>query len=100
MGVIMRSIGSELMLKGGVQVEIKRIRDEKGVTRTHLAQQIGVAVETLARWERGEREPLASDVARISEALGCNITDLIPNPPLPPRRKRKETLGAKTETVL
>ena len=82
-------------------MDIKLIRDEKGFTRAHLAQQIGVAVETLARWERGEREPLASDIARIAEALSCQITDLIPNPPLPPRRKRKTaTLGAKTETVL
>ena len=81
-------------------MRIKLVRDEKGFTRAYLAQQIGVAVETLARWEREEREPLASDVARIAEALGCQITDLIPNPPLPPRRKRKETLGAKTETVL
>jgi repressor LexA len=35
--------------------ELKRRREQLGMTQEQLAQALGVAPNTVARWERGER---------------------------------------------
>jgi transcriptional regulator with XRE-family HTH domain len=42
--------------------ELRRLRDRAGLTQAELASRIGVAPNTIARWERNERKlsvPLA-----------------------------------------
>ena len=81
--------------------KIKSFRIEMGITQYQLADLMGVSTKTISRWEAGSREPELSEVARLAGIFNCSMDSLIPNPPLPPRRKRKTaTLGAKTETVL
>jgi len=48
--------------------EMKRIRDELGLTQEELAEELGVHRVTVARWEAGDRgipEPVARLLLRI-----------------------------------
>lgn len=46
--------------------EIKRVRRELGWTQAELADALGVAANTVARWERGELAPRAPDLVRLA----------------------------------
>ena len=81
--------------------DLRMLRRTKDMTQRELAEMVGVSEKTIIRWEKGEQAPNICDAQRLAKVLGCSMDSLIPNPPLPPRRKRKTaTLGAKTETVL
>lgn len=48
--------------------ELRRIREELGLTQEELAQEIGVHRVTIAKWEAGDRgisEPIARLVEKI-----------------------------------
>ncbi len=45
-------------------------RTALGLTQKQAAQQIGVDASTLARWERGEREPTGLFLAKVTRFLG------------------------------
>ena len=47
-----------------------RQRTTLGMSQKESAQEIGVDQGTLARWERGEREPTGSMVVRLKRLLG------------------------------
>jgi transcriptional regulator with XRE-family HTH domain len=49
--------------------EIRQIREGAGLTQGELASAIGRDVQTISRWERGERQPKASDVERVRKYL-------------------------------
>ncbi|HPT24811.1 MAG TPA: helix-turn-helix transcriptional regulator, partial [Bryobacteraceae bacterium] len=46
-----------------------RHRTSLGLTQKQAAQQIGVDPSTLARWERGEREPVSGFAASVARFL-------------------------------
>lgn len=56
---------------------IMKIRKNRGMTRNELARLIGVDRETIARYERGTREPKASIVAQLAAALGVTPNELL-----------------------
>jgi putative transcriptional regulator len=39
------------------QVDVKRIRQNIGMTQTQFAAAFGIGLSTLRHWERGDREP-------------------------------------------
>jgi len=45
-------------------------RQGKGWTQSHFAGILGVDPSTLARWERGERDPTGTYRARVNLAIG------------------------------
>ena len=51
--------------------EFKRKRSALGLTQVQLANQLGVSVTTVARWERGERT-ISEPVARLLTLL-CTL---------------------------
>jgi DNA-binding XRE family transcriptional regulator len=65
---------------GGVHVRLKEgcvVRiPAASSSRTVLAADIGVAVETLVTWETGRATPHADSLAALSAALGCSIDAL------------------------
>lgn len=70
------------MVKGMVVVEIGRIIKEKrraaGLTQEDLAKKIGCATITIRQYESGKREPGMDALIDISNALGIEIFDLVP----------------------
>ena len=56
---------------------ILRIRKKRGMSRNELARLIGVDRETIARYERGTREPKASVVGQIAAALNVTPNELL-----------------------
>jgi transcriptional regulator with XRE-family HTH domain len=72
---------------------VKELRTASGMTQAELASRAGVTVETVARLERVVRRrssananPSLETLARLSEALGVEVTDLLsaPSRPRPP----------------
>lgn len=56
---------------------IKLVRKKKGLTQAELAQMADIAINSLRRYERGERKPTLYALERIASALGVRIEDLI-----------------------
>jgi predicted transcriptional regulator len=53
----------------GVAEQLLRHRTALGMTQKDAAREVGVDPGTLARWERGEREPAGSFLARLKRFL-------------------------------
>lgn len=58
-------------------VNLKRIRNEKGMSQAGLADKMGYKQVTISSWEVGRSEPSMGDIARLAEALDCTQEDLI-----------------------
>lgn len=56
---------------------IKKFRELRGLSRIELAQLSGVNVETIARYERGDREPRISVLNTIANVLACTPNELL-----------------------
>jgi transcriptional regulator with XRE-family HTH domain len=56
--------------------KIKAKRLEKGLTIRELSKQTGIAERTLEYYEQG-RDPKASFLKKIADALGCKMESLI-----------------------
>src|SRR5258708_37079954 len=56
----------------------RKQRDAMRMTVAQLAGRVGVSRKTITNYEAGKTEPNASDLVRLSSALGCPITDLLP----------------------
>ena len=66
---------------------IRKQREAMHMTVAHLARLVGVSRNTLTNYESGKTEPSASDLVRLSNALGCTINDLlyVETASIPPR---------------
>lgn len=60
-------------------MRIKEIREEKGISQRQLAEIVGVSAVTVLNWENGIFEPGASDLIKLSGALGVSIDHLLGN---------------------
>lgn len=61
---------------------IAQRRRELGLTQQELADRLRIAAaETISRYERGEREPRISTVARIAEALEMSLLEFLAGMP-------------------
>ncbi|MFO7903901.1 MAG: XRE family transcriptional regulator [Pirellulaceae bacterium] len=56
---------------------IRKQREAMGMTVGQLAKRVGVSRNTIANYEFAKTEPSASDLVRLSEALGCHVTDFL-----------------------
>lgn len=73
---------------------IKSIRESRGVTQNALAVAMGVSINTVWRWENGERSPSLSNAQRIANYFNCTIEELTENPPQPLTGKKASRTGA------
>lgn len=56
---------------------IRAARERAGVSRTELARRLGVHLNTLARWEAGERVVPADALVKISESIEIGVEGLL-----------------------
>jgi transcriptional regulator with XRE-family HTH domain len=71
MGETSRLLGQRL----GAQIALRRRAQQW--SQDQLAEQLGVATETISRFERGVTLPSLVTVQRLAEALGVRISDLL-----------------------
>lgn len=55
---------------------IRVILADKMVTKTHLAEQLGVSKMTISRWCANTTQPSAPQLIEISRILQCDLKDL------------------------
>jgi DNA-binding XRE family transcriptional regulator len=71
---------AEWRKEGGVSeqlgLELRRIREERGLTVEDLAQKSGISVTTVRAVERGTREARGDTVAKLAKPLGLTFDDV------------------------
>ena len=58
-------------------MNIKEMREKRGLSQGQLADKIGVAQQHISRWENGKHRPGIDILIKIAAVLNCNIGDLI-----------------------
>jgi DNA-binding Xre family transcriptional regulator len=66
-------------IDGVISAKITARRKARGVSQQALAEKIGVSFQQIQKYESGENRVAASRLIRIARALGCQVTDLIPD---------------------
>lgn len=61
---------------GGIGARILRQREECGLSRSQFALEMNCAVQTVHRWENGERIPDVPTLMKIAKVLGVSLNDL------------------------
>lgn len=61
----------------GIGAAIRTQREAMRMTVAQLAKRVGVSRNTITNYESGKTEPSASDLVRLAEALGCQVTEFL-----------------------
>lgn len=69
-----------------VAENIKRIRNDKGITQKKLADALHVSQNAVFNWENGKREPALEMIEKIAIALGVDVTEILDWLPLEQRK--------------
>ena len=64
---------------------LRRLREQAGLSLRELARQIGEHPSNVSYWEREEKIPRSDVLASIAKALGVNVEELLGEKP--PRRR-------------
>lgn len=63
---------------GMVELRLKELMDERGMTRNQLARLIDARFEVVSKWYNGKVEKLDLDIlARMCYALDCEVSDIV-----------------------
>ncbi|MFU2205768.1 helix-turn-helix domain-containing protein [Streptococcus pluranimalium] len=58
-------------------INLKRYRQDQGLTQAELAEQLDVSDKTISKWENGDTYPSKRNMMRISDQLGVSIESLL-----------------------
>lgn len=75
-----------------VGANIRRIREEKGLSQAYVAERAGISQAMLCQVERGTKNPSLQVGVEIARLLGCEVSELVDE--LPPFDRAEETKGA------
>jgi transcriptional regulator with XRE-family HTH domain len=67
---------------------------KEGISQEVLANRLGVATNTISRWETGTYEPTLDDLENLSRALGISILELFP------KTEQETTKSTKVDALL
>ena len=56
---------------------VKELRTAAGMTQKALADQLGVTVPTVSKWELGQRTPELEKVFRMTRIFGVPIEEIV-----------------------
>lgn len=63
-----------------VRYTLKQWRQLTGLTQVELAKAVGKDPTTIVRWEKGETQPKADDIAKIEQVLKIKWSDDVTMP--------------------
>lgn len=63
--------------EGSVGSQIKKCRKDSGLSKQQFADEMGCALQTIYRWENGERIPDVPTLLKIAKVLGVKLDDLV-----------------------
>lgn len=63
-----------------IGMNIKKIREEKKISMSYLADKLKISKSTISRYESGKREPNLETLNKIAKALGVPIEELLSVP--------------------
>ena len=66
-------IQSEFAGNAVIGKKIQKFREERGMSKQELADEMGVALQTVYRWENGEREPDIATFMKLLKTLGVDL---------------------------
>lgn len=69
-------------LRALVGVNVKRLRQDRGMTQASLADAIQRSVDMVSRLERGDAAPSFETIAALADALGAHPAELFGGRPL------------------
>ncbi len=66
-------------------MELRTIRETKGLSIATIAGLMGVAENTVSRWETGTREPDINSLKKLAQIYDCTLDELVngQNPTVP-----------------
>lgn len=56
---------------------LRELRRQRGLSQTELAKAVDVALLTVFRWEKGERQPRINEIQRLCEIFECTQSELL-----------------------
>lgn len=68
-------------MPGTLGERLRTLRKKAGLTQEQLAEAIGVHLNTVCLWERGEYTPKTQSIKALAKALGVSEADLLNDPP-------------------
>ncbi len=77
---------------------IASLRERRGMSQGELAGAAGITQSTLSRMERGQAQPDAFTLKKLSEALGVSVAELTAWVDKALERSRQATIGAIGDT--
>ncbi len=86
-------MGAELGLR------IKNIRKKRGITQEALAQEVGIAHQTLNKYEKGHRSPDSETLNQMAKALQCDPGWLLSGEGSPERAGAEERVTPDLELM-
>ena len=57
--------------------KLKEARKAAGLTQVELSRKTGMSQQDISSIERGDRDPTASTLLKLADALGCKIDDIV-----------------------
>ena len=57
-------------------MKIGELRERSGMTKTQLADRLGVDLSTVCKWESGVNKPTADGLLKLADLFGCTIDAL------------------------
>lgn len=66
-----------MFLRGVIEMKLRELRTQKGVTQKDVAIAVGCTPTVYSRYERGEREPDISTLCELADYFEVSIDALI-----------------------
>lgn len=58
-------------------MEIKKIRESRGMLQYELANRMGVKQASVSAWESGKAMPSAENLLKLADILGCTVDAIL-----------------------
>ena len=74
---MLRTICCVMFLSGVIEMKLRELRQQKGVTQKEVATAVGCTATVYSRYEREEREPDISTLCSLADYFEVSIDSLI-----------------------